>query len=133
MKQTFSRARLRARLGLPALVSCALAGLAAIPWTAASAQTTPTSPPYCTPATPGQTPSYCVNWSAVINGSIHRSHNSCYLLSGTIGQYAPAPGYSYQATSGGGTNFGVFSGFWSAAQTSGLDEIFFNGFEGCGQ
>ncbi|MDR3387053.1 MAG: hypothetical protein P4L92_08385 [Rudaea sp.] len=100
--------------------------------TAAGAQSTPTPPAYCTTTQSGPA-SFCITWSAVTNGSIHRAHNSCYLLSGTVGQLAPAPGYAYQATIGGGTSYGVFSGFWAAAQTSGLDEIFFNGFEGCGQ
>jgi hypothetical protein len=64
---------------------------------------------------------------------MRRAHSSCYLLSGTTGQLSPAPGYAYQAAiGGGGTNYGVFSGFWAAAQTTGLDELFFNGFEGCG-
>jgi len=133
MKQTFSSARLRVRLGMSALGVSALACIAA-PGMVAHAQSTPTPPPYCTPAAQGQTPIYCLNWAVVTSGGIQRAHNGCYLLSITIGQLAPAPGYAYQANvGGGGTNYGVFSGFWSAAQTAGLDEIFFNGFEGCGQ
>lgn len=131
MKHKFLSARARARLRLRTLAACGLASIVAIPWTTGYAQTAPAQSPYCTPASAGQTPTYCVNWSAVTSGGIRRAHNSCYLLSGTVGQLAPAPGYAYQATAGA-TNYGVFSGFWAAAQTSGLDEIFFNGFEDCG-
>ena len=53
--------------------------------------------------------------------------NSCFAVSGTVGQ--TAPGYSSE-TSGGITD-SVYAGFWSAAPVTGLDEIFFTGFEGC--
>ena len=131
MKQKFSRAPLRARLGIPVLVASAVLCVAVMPWTAAHAQTTPTPPPYCSAPAPGQ-PAYCINWSALDTGGINRSHSTCYRLSGTIGQLSPAPGYASQQTPGA-TNYGVFSGFWAGAPTTGLDEIFFNGFEGCGQ
>lgn len=49
--------------------------------------------------------------------------NSCYRLSGTLGQ--AAPGYSSASM------YSLFAGFWPAAPTTGLDEIFFTGFEGC--
>jgi hypothetical protein len=125
------RARWRAVFSLPAFAACALIGAAALPCAAAHAGATTTPPPYCTAAGSGQTPAYCINWSAVTNGGIQRAGSSCYRLNATIGQLAPAPGYSYQATAGS-TNYGVFAGFWAAAETTGLDEIFFNGFEGCG-
>lgn len=131
MKQKFSRAHWRARLGLPAFALSALASVVATPWTVAFAQSTSTPPPYCTSASPGQTPTYCITWSAVTNGGIHRARSSCYLLSASMGQLSPAPGFAYSQS--GGSGYAVFSGFWAAAQTAGLDEIFFNGFEGCGQ
>ena len=133
MKPNYFQTRPSAGFTTPAHLAALLFSLAVAPWTAASAQTTPTPPPYCTTAGSGQTPAYCINWSALTNGGIQRASSSCYRLNGTIGQLAPAPGYIYQAAAGGGTNYGVFSGFYAAAQTTGLDEIFFNGFEGCGQ
>jgi hypothetical protein len=133
MKSNFFQARSGTGFFAHARLAVLLFSVAVAPWTAASAQTTPTPPPYCTTAGSGQTPAYCINWSAVTNGGIQRASNSCYRLNGTIGQLAPEPGYVYQAAAGGGTNYGVFSGFYSAAQTTGLDEIFFDGFEGCGQ
>ena len=45
-------------------------------------------------------------------------------LGRTAGQ--PVPGY------GSGGSYVVTSGFWAAAPTHGLDDIFFNGFEECG-
>ena len=50
-------------------------------------------------------------------------HNACFRLWGTVGQ--TAPGYSSVST------YAVYAGFWSAAPKTGLDEIFFNSFEGC--
>jgi hypothetical protein len=109
-----------------------LVAIASVSWTCATAQSTPTPPPYCTAAGSAQTPGYCITWSAVTSGVIQRAGSRCYRLNGTIGQLAPAPGYVYQAAAGGGSNYGVFSGFYAAAHTTGLDEIFFGEFEGCG-
>ena len=97
--------------------------------TAAYAQST-APPPSCTSAVPGAAPLYCINWSALTNGSIQRAHNGCYLLAASIGQVSPAPGFAYSQT--GSSGYAVFSGFWAAAQVTDVDEIFFNGFEGCG-
>jgi hypothetical protein len=58
-----------------------------------------------------------------ISAGGHALTNSCYRMSGTAGQ--PVPGYS------SATNISVVEGFWTAAPTTGLDEIFFNGFEDC--
>ena len=66
---------------------------------------------------------YEITWHSTLPGVSHL-RNSCFELSATAGQ--PTPGYS-----SGGT-YVVSSGFWSAAPTSALDEIYFNGFEGCG-
>ena len=49
--------------------------------------------------------------------------NSCFHLTGSIGQ--PAPGYS------SASGFSVNAGFQAAAPTKNRDEIFFNGFEEC--
>jgi len=49
--------------------------------------------------------------------------DSCFHLTGTAGQ--AAPGYS-----SGSTDY-IIAGFWAAAPTTGLDDIFFNGFEMC--
>ncbi|GAA0721665.1 hypothetical protein [Dokdonella soli] len=70
-----------------------------------------------------QTNSYGIGVYAIVAGGIVRSSSSCFELSGAIGQ--PVPGHS----SGGAVAVG--SGFWSVAPVTRLDEIFFNGFEGC--
>jgi hypothetical protein len=49
--------------------------------------------------------------------------NPCYRLRSTSGQ--AAPGYSSSSP------YSVLAGFWSAAPTTGRDEIFFNSFEAC--
>ena len=67
-------------------------------------------------------PAYGVDWSYISAGT-KPVRNSCYKLSGTAGQ--TAPGYSSSST------YSVIAGFWAAAPTSGLDEIFFDGFERC--
>jgi hypothetical protein len=50
-------------------------------------------------------------------------HNSCYRVTGTIGQ--AAPGYS------SGSTDSIYAGFWAAAPVAGLDQLFFSGFEDC--
>jgi len=67
-------------------------------------------------------PAYSVDWSYISAGT-KPVRNSCYQLSGTAGQ--TAPGYSSSST------YAVQAGFWAAAPASGLDEIFFDGFERC--
>ncbi|QBB71121.1 hypothetical protein ELE36_12580 [Pseudolysobacter antarcticus] len=75
-------------------------------------------------AAPQVDPTFSIDWHVITGvGQLH-AHNSCFDLSGTIGQ--PVPGYS-----SGGT-YSVISGFWTVAAISGRDEIFFNGFEVCG-
>lgn len=101
------RVRLRTGLLLPAFAATALACVVALaPDTRA-----------------GTPPAYSIDFYAVSSGA-KPSRNSCYVLSGTVGQ--PAPGYS----SGG--NYAVIAGFGAALPTIGLDEIFFDGFEACG-
>jgi hypothetical protein len=53
--------------------------------------------------------------------------NSCFVLSGTVGQVAPG----YSNTTSGAPTYSVYAGFWSAAPVAGMDEIFFTGFEDC--
>ncbi|NCT68263.1 MAG: hypothetical protein GXC76_11580 [Rhodanobacteraceae bacterium] len=67
--------------------------------------------------------SFSLDWHA-INPGIARARSNCFQLAGTLGQ--PVAGY---ATGG---SFIVSAGFWAGAPTSGLDTIFFHGFEGCG-
>ncbi|MEO6690299.1 MAG: hypothetical protein ABIS07_10000 [Dokdonella sp.] len=59
----------------------------------------------------------------VIGAGGQSQRNSCFHLTGTVGQVAP--GYSNNATNA------VFAGFLAAASPTEVDEIFFNGFEGC--
>ena len=66
---------------------------------------------------------FSLDWHS-INPGIARARSSCFQLAGTAGQ--PVAGY---ATGG---SFIVSAGFWAGAPTSGLDTIFFHGFEGCG-
>ena len=58
-----------------------------------------------------------------IGAGEHPRTNSCFRLSGSVGQ--AAPGYSSGATNS------IVAGFQGASPTTGLDEIFFNGFEDC--
>lgn len=103
------RARRPGRLGLRVLAATALACVVTVPWSDTRAQ--PTSPP-------------SIDFHRISSGG-SALHNSCYRLSGTVGQ--AAPGYSSANTG----EYSVLAGFWSAAPTTGLDEIFFNGFGGC--
>ncbi|MEO6297625.1 MAG: hypothetical protein ABIO74_11020 [Dokdonella sp.] len=80
--------------------------LAAIPWSGSRALATPPAIDFHTISSGGQS-----------------LQNSCFRLSGTVGQ--AAPGYS------SGLTLSVVAGFWAAAPTMGLDEIYFNGFEAC--
>ena len=93
----------RRRLRVPALVALSLIGASAMPW-----------------ADSGAAPA--INFHIVSAGHAALK-NSCFRLSGTAAQ--AAPGYSSS------TADSVLAGFWSAAPTTGLDEIFFNSFEDC--
>ncbi len=100
------RTGLRFGLALPVLVAVAASILAA--------------PAADTHA--GTTVAYSIDFHTISSGG-SSLHNSCFHLSGTVGQ--AAPGYS------AGSSDYVIAGFWSAAPTTGLDEIFFTGFEEC--
>lgn len=71
---------------------------------------------------------YGLNWHTIVAGGVVRSRNPCYRLSGSVAQAAVTPGVVSNPT---GSNYMLFSGFWSAAPTVGQDQIFFNGFEDC--
>ena len=105
MKRIHFRTRLRARVVPLAFIalSCAFA----LPWSDSVAQAIP--PP-------------TIDFHVIGSGGT-ALHNACFRLWGTVGQ--TAPGYSSAST------YAVYAGFWSAAPKTGLDEIFFNGFEGC--
>ena len=100
------RVRLRDRLGASVLAATALTCAAAVPWSDSRALATP-------PA---------IDFHVVSAGG-NALQNSCFHLSGTVGQVAP--GYS---SSG---QYALIAGFWPAAPTTGVDEIFFNGLEAC--
>lgn len=70
----------------------------------------------------GTTPTYSIDFHRISSGSSTMRGN-CARLSGTVGQ--PAPGYS------SGSTLSIVAGFWIAAPTTGQDQVFFNGFEGC--
>jgi len=89
------------------LLAAALVCVTAVPWSDTQAQSGSPS----------------INFHAIDAGHKQTLRNSCFHLTGSIGQ--PAPGYS----SGGG--FSVNAGFQAAAPTKNRDEIFFNGFEEC--
>ena len=100
------RARPRVKFATLLCAASATAGVLVMPWSDSLAGG----------------PAYSVDWNYISAGT-KPVRNSCYLLSGTAGQ--TAPGYSSSST------YAVLAGFWAAAPTSGLDEIFFNGFQGC--
>jgi hypothetical protein len=89
-----------------ALLAAMLACVAAIPWSDTQAQSSAMN----------------INPQVVDAGGKPLA-NSCYRLSGTVGQ--PAPGYSSSAT------YSINAGFVAVTPTTIRDEIFFNGFEGC--
>jgi hypothetical protein len=68
------------------------------------------------------TPTYSIDFYVISSGGSSLK-NSCFRLSGTIGQ--PAPGYS------SGAIFSLIAGYWQPAVAVASDEIFYNGFEGC--
>ncbi|HSC09928.1 MAG TPA: hypothetical protein VLC97_03060 [Rhodanobacteraceae bacterium] len=71
-------------------------------------------------------PTYSIDFHAISAGGA-TVRNSCFGLSGTVGQAAPG----YSSTTPGPPTYSVYAGFWSAAPGAGLDEIFFTGFEEC--
>ena len=102
-----SRTKLRVALALPVLAAAALTTVIAMRWSDTLA---------------GTIAAYSIDFHTISSGG-GSLRNSCFHLLGTVGQ--AAPGYS-----SGSTDY-VIAGFWPAAPTTGLDEIFFNGFEGC--
>lgn len=99
--------RLRSYLALPGLAVIALAAVIAT---------------LSSDTRAGPTPAYSIDFHTISSGG-SSLRNSCYHLTGTLGQ--AAPGYS-----SAGTLYET-AGFWAAAPTAGLDDIFFNGFQGC--
>jgi hypothetical protein len=95
------------RIVFSTLSAITLMGILVLPWSDSRAQAPPP---------------FAVNFHAISYGG-KSLHNSCFHLSGTVGQ--AAPGYSSNASDS------IYAGFWSAAPTTGLDELFFNSFEGC--
>ena len=101
--------RTRLRIGLALPVLAAVAATAAIGIRSSDSRA-------------GTIPSYRIDFHTISAGG-SSLRNGCFHLTGTAGQ--AAPGYS------SGTTEYVIAGFWSAAPTTGLDDIFFNGFERC--
>jgi hypothetical protein len=72
----------------------------------------------------GGSPTYSIDFYVIsAGGSLLK--NSCFRLSGTVGQ--AAPGYS------SGAIYSLIAGYWQPASNVASDEIFYNGFEGCSQ
>lgn len=67
-------------------------------------------------------PAYSIDFHVISSGG-NALHGNCYRLSGTVGQVAP--GYS------SGSLYALIAGYWQPAPPAAVDEIFFNGFEGC--
>jgi hypothetical protein len=101
------RTHLRLGLALPVLAAVTVATAIAMRWSDTHA---------------GTIPAYSINFHTISSGG-SALRNSCFHLAGTVAQ--AAPGYS-----SGSTEF-IIAGFWPAAPTTGLDDIFFNGFEAC--
>lgn len=95
-----------AGVGMKAMSAIVIAAFCAIPWSDSSAGAGAPAVDFHVISAGGQTQT-----------------NSCFRLSGTVGQVAP--GYSNNATNA------VFAGFWAAASSTEADEIFFNSFEAC--
>ena len=107
MKTKRFRVWRRDRLVSFALVSLALASLLVAPWS----------------DTQAGTPTYSIDFHIISSGGT-TLHGSCFVLSGTVAQVAP--GYSAAANI-----YSLNAGYWQPAPTASVDEIFFNGFEGC--
>ena len=101
----YLRRRARSRVTWPVLVVCAALGLSTANGSNSDAQA-------------------AVSMGFKFIGSAgHNLKNACYRLSGSAGQ--AAPGYSSSA------KYSDSAGFWVAAPTAALDEIYFNSFEDC--
>lgn len=101
------RSRWRAGCVVPALTALALAAVAATPWSDIHA---------------GAPPTYSIDFHRISAGG-GALRNACFHVGGTLGE--AAPGYS------SGSTLSIIAGFWPAAPTSGQDQLFFNGFQGC--
>jgi hypothetical protein len=103
-------ARKRVRAAMPALAIALMAGTGMLPRSDVLAQ--------------GVSPS--IDFHFIGAGEQPRK-NSCFRLSGSVGQVAP--GYS------SGLSNSIVAGFQAAAPSptsvGGMDELFFNGFEDC--
>jgi len=69
---------------------------------------------------------YSIDFHTISSGG-SSLRNSCFRLTGTVGQAAPG----YSSTTSGAPLYSVYAGFWSAAPVATSDEIFFTGFEDC--
>jgi hypothetical protein len=67
-------------------------------------------------------PTYSIDFHTISAGG-NALRDSCYRLSGTVGQVAP--GYS------SGSIYSLIAGYWRPATTSATEELFFDGFERC--
>ena len=67
-------------------------------------------------------PPYSIDFHSISAGA-QSLQNSCFRLSGTVGEIAP--GYSSSGT------YSLYSGFRAAAPAKAVDEVFFSGFEEC--
>lgn len=103
------RPRPRAGTALPAL-ALALAAIA-LGWSDSPA---------------GAPVAYSIDFHTIVPGG-STLRNSCFVLSGSVAQAAPG----YSSTTSGAPTYSVYAGFWSAAPTADVDEIFFTGFEVC--
>lgn len=101
------RFRARRRVVRVVLATAALGAVAAIPWSDSNAAG----------------PAYSIDYHYMSTGG-SRLHNSCFVVSGTLGQSAPGSSF--------GSGYSISAGFWAAAPISGQDQLFFNGFERCG-
>ena len=102
------RFRAQRRFVRVVFAAMALGVVAAIPWSDSNAQAGP---------------AYSIDFHYISAGSKSLG-NSCFKVSGTLGQ--PAPGFSF------GSGYSISSGFWTAAPVAGQDQLFFDGFERCG-
>lgn len=103
------RLRLRAAAGWP-LLAMALASIG-MGWSDSPA---------------GTLVAYSIDFHSIVPGG-GTLRNSCFVLSGTVGQAAPG----YSSTTSGAPAYAAYAGFWAAAPAAGADEIFFTGFEVC--
>jgi hypothetical protein len=68
---------------------------------------------------------YSIDFYAITSGG-NTLHGKCFFVKGSVGQVAP--GYSSHGI------YALYAGYQFPVSTQSTgDEIFFNGFEGCGQ